>query len=463
MSVEDALGSIATYEYDVLGNLVKFTDPTGSVTTMTYNLNGQKLSKNDPNTGYSAYKYNAFNELMYSRNANGTEMRFERDLLGRMTKRIEPEGVTTWTYDTALHGVDKVAKIVSTASGYSIQMKYDLRGLPIEKTIKYNDSTSSASTTQTVYTLKTTYDNLGRVVSQVQPNGDVVYHCYNRYGYLAAVSTKDSSCESQADWRALDYDSFGTLRREIYANGLVNEYTLADNSQIQRVTTAAQYSSSYLRRIDYEFDKRQNLAQRDTYDETGQVTIEKFSYDVLNRLTFASTYKQLQKQQQPQLTESFSWVYDGMGNIQSYQEASGQDLLYNYDENKRQQAVQIGKELVEYDVLGNVINSCSYDIEWYSFSKPSVIKTPTVNGSVISFSYGPDRELIAKKLSKPYSPSLTTTIHFVSDLYEKWSVKNGSNLKIIEKFHVRVLGRIISTRIVTKSSSAPLSNNFVLR
>ena len=74
VQVEDALGSIATYEYDLFGNLIKIKDPSGSVTTMSYNLNGEKLRKNDT-SGYTVYEYNAFNELMSSKNSNGTERR----------------------------------------------------------------------------------------------------------------------------------------------------------------------------------------------------------------------------------------------------------------------------------------------------------------------------------------------------------------------------------------------------
>lgn len=481
VSVEDALGSIATYEYDVFGNLIKFTDPSGNSMTMTYNLNGQKLSKNDSTTGYSTYRYNAFNELMYSRNANGTEIRFERDRLGRMTRRVEPEGMTTWTYDTALNGVGYVARIESTTSGsrYSIEIKYNTRGLPIEKTVRYNT---------TVYTLGTAYDKLGRVITQVYPNGESVYVCYNKFGYLEAISAvaDDSTCSQGADWQVLAYNAQGSVVREKYGNQLVNEYTYAESSQLERVTTAQdEFASTYLRRIDYEYDKRQNLAQRTMYDETGRVSVlQKFGYDVLNRLTFASSYEQQAtaaissssggsntspriRSDRLQLTESSSWMYDGMGNIMSYQDASGQKL-YNYDERARQQAVQIGNERVEYDALGNVKSTDAYRIDWYSFSKARTI-TPTgaagLNQSAVTFVYGPDRELVSKVIGNPRS-TLTTTIHFVDDLYEQWTVRNGSVTTIVEKFHVRAVGRIISTRIRTRiasssSSSSQSSNRFV--
>lgn len=444
VKVEDALGSIATYEYDLFGNLIKITDPSGGVTTMSYNLNGEKLSKNDT-SGYIVYEYNAFNELVSSKNSNGTEIRFERDLLGRMTKRIEPEGVTVWTYDTAKNGIGNIARVFSSANNYSVEIKYNSRGLPIEKKISYGG--------QDEYTLRTTYDNLGRIVSESYPNGDIIYQCFNKFGYLWAVSTSDSSC-NRADWRALDYDSIGSITREIYANGLVNEYTYAESTQMQRVLTRLEAlpTSSPLRRIEYEYDTRQNLVQRSTLLETAKI-VNKFSYDILNRLTRANTYDIKSQIQESKLVESLSWSYDGMGNMLSYEDSTGK-RAYDYDATKRQQAVKIGNETLKYDKLGNVMSTCAYSIDWYSFSKPRVvIPSKSSYGPPIRFFYGPSRELVAKTIGGADKTADSTTIHFVDDLYEKWTIKNGSSLIVVEKFHIRVLGRVISTRILARNTS----------
>lgn len=224
-----------------------------------------------------------------------------------------------------------------------------------------------------------------------------------------------------------------------------------------------------MRRIDYDYDELQNLAKRVIYDDKGQVSFyEKFTYDVLYRITSASTYQQKKDNQNQfyrELIESSIWKYDRMGNILSFDETTdtNKTYKYKYDSKVRQQAVQIGNETVEYDALGNVKKTDAYKIDWYSFSKARSITTLSAadssghknKNSVITFTYGPERELTAKyieKIKDDDASTLKTKIHFVDDFYERWTITNGSSTKIVHKYHVRVLGRIVSTRIVTEPS-----------
>jgi len=50
------------------------------------------------------YKYNTLGELVEQTDAKGQVAYMAYDLLGRLIERVEPEGITTWTYDTLRKG-----------------------------------------------------------------------------------------------------------------------------------------------------------------------------------------------------------------------------------------------------------------------------------------------------------------------------------------------------------------------
>ena len=75
------------------------------------------------------------------------------DLLGRLKTRTEAEGTTTWYYDSALHGIGKLAR-VDHHGGYQRSQYYDALG---------RLSRSRTILSSGVYTTETRYDALGRV------------------------------------------------------------------------------------------------------------------------------------------------------------------------------------------------------------------------------------------------------------------------------------------------------------
>ena len=88
--VTDAQNNTVTYSYNALGQLLS-TNAAGSITSMTYNQRGQKTSMLDPAMGAWIYAYNAFGELVYQRDSLNQSATMVYDVLGRMTKRTEPD------------------------------------------------------------------------------------------------------------------------------------------------------------------------------------------------------------------------------------------------------------------------------------------------------------------------------------------------------------------------------------
>ena len=106
------------------------------------------------------------------------------DLLGRTTQRAEPDLTASWTYDTAAHGVGKLAS-AATNTGYSRAHTYDSVGRPSQVQLTISGST---------YTTTTGYDAHSRVSSIAYPSGFAVAYAYNAVGHQTQLSN-GSSCD----------------------------------------------------------------------------------------------------------------------------------------------------------------------------------------------------------------------------------------------------------------------------
>jgi len=96
------------------------------------------------------------------------------DALGRMVRREESEGITTWEYDSAGKGIGKLAW-VQGPGGFRKEFAYDNPGRPLEATTHADNQT---------FTVTTGYDEFGRVAESIRPDGFTVQHVYNAAGYL---------------------------------------------------------------------------------------------------------------------------------------------------------------------------------------------------------------------------------------------------------------------------------------
>jgi len=159
VSVTDAAGKITSYAYDPFGKLIKTTDAVGNVVTATYDVRGRKTASSDPDLGAWTYAYDTANELVSQTDAKNQTSTFSYDKLGRMTQRVEPDMTSVWTYDTAAHGIGKVATAGITAgpsAGYQRSFGYDTLGRAIQATV---------TVSSTNYTFAATYDGNSRLGS----------------------------------------------------------------------------------------------------------------------------------------------------------------------------------------------------------------------------------------------------------------------------------------------------------
>ena len=204
---------------------------------------------------------------------------YERDDLGRLVRQNEPEGVTIYTYDSALHGFGKLAS-VNMSTGYYMRVNYDKFSRETEKEYVYDSDNA--------YLVKMHYDNFGRVSSLTYPNEFKRFNCYNLKGYLSAVSLNDSLCRTYV-WRAIDYDVNGKIKSEEYGNGVRNDYAYDESAMVTKMVSMKNLNK--LNHLEYTYDIRRNLLKSEDYDFRGMRHTSKYSYDTLDRLVSAAYFE----------------------------------------------------------------------------------------------------------------------------------------------------------------------------
>ena len=114
MEVVDAKDGQTRYEYDAFGALLRVRDAQNNmVAALGYNLRGMKIAVDRHGQGAWTWTRNALGETTALRDAKGQVIRFEYDALGRITKRIAPDGTSSWTWGTtaAKHDIGRLASL----------------------------------------------------------------------------------------------------------------------------------------------------------------------------------------------------------------------------------------------------------------------------------------------------------------------------------------------------------------
>ncbi|MEQ9128202.1 MAG: hypothetical protein RIF31_08015, partial [Thalassospira sp.] len=411
--VTDTMNGTVSYGYDAFGNLTSTTDAMGNVVQMFYDQLGNKTGMVDPDMGSWSYVYNGFGELVSQTDAKNQTVTLGYDVLGRMTQRVEAEGTSTWSYDTAANGIGMVDTVsgpggqdaLGAAQTYSESHSYDALGRP-------------SATTRTIrnenYTTSLSYDAGSRLETVTYPTGFKVAYDYTATGYLNEI-TNDGTGASL--WQAVERDAEGQVVSSDLGNGLT-EYT--DRDALGRVTGRTLSNGTLGIQLD--------LAM--TYDIAGNLTVredsvqnrhESFAYDALNRLSNTT----LTDTEYSQEISQTSYQYDILGNITYKSDVTGGGAM-TYGAGGRPHAVATarGGQTFSYDDNGNVLFDGDRNYAWTSFNKPSLVTKLTASTVThTSFVYGPDRSRIRQKIVEN---SITKEVAYIGSYYERRTVVDGN-------------------------------------
>jgi RHS repeat-associated protein len=396
--IDPALASTA-YAYDAFGNLVRVRDALGHETRAAFDVLGRRTTLLDSTAGLWLYAYYPLGELKSQVNGRGQSIALTYDRLSRVLTRVEPEGVTNWTWGSS--PADRNVGSLESVQGPNIseRFRYDALGRPATATRLVQGASLA-----TAYT----YDpatGLRDTMAYPSATGEAPLRVRHRYDRQRLVELQDADTGASY-WRLETADPRGHAAAELLGNGvrIASSYDPSTGLLTQR--TAGPGGGSSHQNLAFEWDAAGNLVRR---TERNAGVDEAFAYDAVNRLD----------QVQRGGVLALDLAYDAVGNL-TYKSDVGQ---YSYDTTRGNALVSAGANTYSYDANGAVATASGTRIVWQSFDLPSRIMHPAGNYSL--FEYAPDRSR-ARQLAIAGGSS-TDTLYAAGGLYER--VASGSTVK----------------------------------
>ena len=318
------------YSYSNFGTVGDVINTDRQITTRVYDRLGRTLWSFDPSLGRKDYGYNIFGEVETVTINNTTssmpEVRSTQyDDLGRALALATRDGTTTWTWDTGLNGVGKLASVVS-ADGVTTAIDYDAHGDVAESRWTVDGETFAVGQEGDVY---------GRLSRILYPavNGQrfEVRYDYGAHGALQSIRNGNDAT-SEAYWTRLETDAAGTPTNpsgnfaQFQLGGTkIAVHDVEDSTRpgfLQAIQSTG--AGGTIQSLTYAFDAKGNLQTR--RDELRSF-YETFEYDELNRLGRWKTTAA-----SGQATERFD--YDNVGNLKArtFEAGNGSNVTYGYDQ-----------------------------------------------------------------------------------------------------------------------------------
>jgi len=357
------------------GNQVTVTDQALKMRrSVTDGLGRLKQVIEDPNVlAYSTtYSYDALDDLTSV--TQGVQSRtFSYDGLKRLTQAINPEsGTINYTYDPNSNLETKQdARLITTTYAYdalnrvksrtytndpqstpAVSYKYDAQALQAGSPPSFDRGSSIGRLVAVTYGGVSSgtyrgYDQLGRVVRQVQQTDGIDYavdatydlageaktetypavpgfadrrtvsFSYDTAGRTNSISSAATSYAAAANVSSMTYSAHGGLASETYGSGLVHAMTYNPRLQPDHIKLGTAGAPTSILDIEYTYsDTNPNIHDNNGNVRTQKVTAgaffltQTYTYDQLNRLGSAS--EKVGSETNPRWTQSYG--YDRFGN-----------------------------------------------------------------------------------------------------------------------------------------------------
>ena len=342
-------------------------DPLQGISSIAYNRNRQIASVTDPMGNETAYQYDSAGRISRVRTAADTQTEYTYNAQGLLAGEKTADTKTDYTYDALgriLTKVDALGRITYT---------YDANSNITKVTEQQNGRTT---------TIKRSFDALNRVTSVTDANGKTVSYSYDELGNRISLTYPGGEIVRYS------YDKCGDLLTVTEPDGSVNTYT---------------------------YDKK----GRCTGIKRADGTEESYSYDKADRLS-----AQTDKNADGSLLHSYTYTYDGAGNIikigGTADTAAGHAVM-TYDRDNR--LATYNGEKVIYDERGNMLhgplNGAMGD---YTYDcRNRLIETKAADGTVTDYTYDAENTRLTEETDNirhtfvtdketTYSQLLTETI-----------------------------------------------------
>eukprot|EP00808_Paulinella_micropora_P012525 g51951.t1 len=421
------------FTYDAWEQLLKHTDAEGNTIEAAYDDRGFQTMLKDPDLGQLIYKNDEYGNVIEQTDANGNRVSFVFDELNRLVRSVRPEGVMERKYDSALHGVGKLASVGFDQAVKSYRYDELSRQVGEKLQVKQGDTGETME-----FEVQLSYDEANQLVAEQYVGGPAIFYCYSK-GFLQRVQNECCNSPSKGNyiyWKALERHASGDIYTENLGNELENRFSYnEETSQPLRSETVAP-DGRWVRNIRYDVDMMGNMRSRE--DAVAQ-TQEFYSYDLDSRL-LSSVFRSLA----PGLEFAFAehWRWDRIGRMLSWSGLG--PMEYQYSQSKPHAIVAAGIHTVDHDQNGNVVRKDDINLTYTSFNKPALIVSP--DHTVRYFYDGDQTQYLQQKNEE-----------------RVWSFRNmellerpDAGLSVIKHF-IQVEGRLVAVH-ATKSSFAPPSS-----
>ena len=304
------------YEYAPFGLLGKVTDPTGHKTTFAYDTLGRRTSMNEPDRGTTTDVYYGMGDTeSETHQATGVSTTYTYDDLGRLVSTLDGDGTTTFSWDSAAHGIGKLAATLST-DGIGTAYRYDTNGNRVGA--DYIDQS-----TGTTYSMDRQFGPTGRLLSTSFPDlaGNSQFslgYTYNAYGYLSQVSSSVAGGSSTPLWTVNTRNADMTLATASFGTNQLALSRTPDikTGQLQHLTVTA--GAAKLLDLGYGYTAGGQVNARTEHDVSADRN-EAYGYDSLDRLTSWT----LATGAKNPVTTGYS--YDKLGNLTALTQGASAD------------------------------------------------------------------------------------------------------------------------------------------
>ncbi|WP_066494857.1 RHS repeat-associated core domain-containing protein [Abyssisolibacter fermentans] len=437
-NIEDSKGT--SYDYDGLGRVIKVTNPLGDSKAYKYNLLDNIIEETNEKGLVTKFEYDTVGNLTKIEFSDGSKVKYEYDLANRKIKEEDQlANVTSFEYN----GFNKKRKDIDTYLNTQ-EYKYDLAGNLTVLEDKRGNKTEFK------------YDENNKILEKRQPayedgSGNIVYilssYTYDENGNLTKESISDTKGLASKRETMYQYYENNKLKMKRHSNG--------------------SFQKLY-------YDKNGNIVKKETSRDSENNDIEKFEYDLQNRLI--KSIKLIDKtsiaedeelinglidlEYQDKLQVITGYEYDILGNKtreirpKAYQlgldSIKAKDYItdFNYDIFNRLTEITRSYEQVEYtikysyDKLGNKISEVNEKGSRATFDYDSLNRIKTVTDAKgFAFTYTYDEagnkltETNAKGDTITYSYDKLGRVKTIKDPYSKVITENvyDENGNLIER------------------------------
>jgi RHS repeat-associated protein len=308
-----------SYTYNDLDNLLTTRNPDGTTRGSTWDAKGNELTTTDENGHTTTRTYNDRGQVLTERDALGRTTTYEYGATGDLLRTKGPDNVVTSEKTYATNGnvlTEKDALGNLTSYEYDSQGRMVARTDALGRTTRYviNDRGQTvADVDADGDSTKYVSDANGNQLMSVNALGDTTRSTYS------SINKVTSQVDARGNITRMEYDLFGQLKRTVAPDSTFISKTVDAQGNVATTTDEVGRVTSF------EYDN-ENRVVKTTYNDGASIHVE---FDALGRRLATVDAR----------GNRTRYEYDDVGNNTAVRDALGNETRYEYDNANRRTAM----------------------------------------------------------------------------------------------------------------------------